>query len=386
MLPGIGKTEAWNATAKRIAVGDVHEESKDAKLFLLNLDAIESASKEEGEINTGVRGGFETIWNALLEEVRQRRAKGENIIIITDELHRLEYLGKASGSLGGSESVKTPMSSGELIMGGSTTKAEHQQHIASNQALGDRFDEYELKNPAVKRVINLIKKMLKAPEKEFSTRERRSAMMRAKNLEISPDSIIALVEYVDEHISHRARPRASIEKLLKLINWFEEKHPKEKTITPERVRTFMQYELGESIEPLADKGENIPDGRDLQTLEDKDFEPEQRSLISYEERSNLARSLGLTSREIGEILRKNRKTLDKAWENVSQNSKLTYFGSKFGEITTKFIEIQIEETVARRLHNDIERFGPKARDKRQEREKDSMERILNESLERGRRK
>lgn len=106
---GVGKTAVIEGLAQRIHAKEVPESLHGKRVIAVDLSALISGS--------AFRGSFEEKFRNLLSDIE---ASAGNTIVFIDELHNLLNLGKAEGSVSGSEMIKPALARGLQLTGAST--------------------------------------------------------------------------------------------------------------------------------------------------------------------------------------------------------------------------------------------------------------------------
>ena len=125
--PGVGKSAIVEGLAGRIASGDVPEGLKDKQLLSLDLTSIVSDTKYRGEMESRLR--------RMLAELQGMQGRA---ILFIDEVHMLDQLSGAEGSLNVSDVFKPVLARGEVQVIGATTWAEYERTIQkTNRSIVD---------------------------------------------------------------------------------------------------------------------------------------------------------------------------------------------------------------------------------------------------------
>jgi ATP-dependent Clp protease ATP-binding subunit ClpC len=185
--PGVGKTAVMEGLAIRMAKGEVPEKLKDKRLISLNVNALVSDTKFRGELETRLRG--------LLAEIK---SYGRKVILFIDEIHVLQQVGKAEGSLAITDVLKPALARGDLQLLGATTWSEYQEFIKPDQALDRRLQPVLVDEPNQEMAIKMLMGIRDTYE-EFH------------KVKISDEAIRAAVTLSDEKIKGRYLPDKAID-------------------------------------------------------------------------------------------------------------------------------------------------------------------------------
>lgn len=188
--PGVGKTAIVEGLAQRIVNGDVPENLKKQKLFVLDMGALIAGAKFRGE--------FEERLKAVINEVSHASGK---IILFIDELHTLVGAGASQGAMDASNLLKPALARGELRCIGATTLDEYQKHIEKDPALARRFQTVYINEPSVEDTISILRGLKAKYELHHGIRINDNAVIAAATLSsryisdrFLPDKAIDLVD------------------------------------------------------------------------------------------------------------------------------------------------------------------------------------------------
>ena len=143
--PGVGKTTILEGLALRIAQGNVPEQCKNMRLYILEIGNLLAGTK--------YRGDFEAKMQELLKELKAM----PNTVLIIDEIHSIVGAGATSGSSVDAASLLKPiLARGEIRCIGSTTYEEYQTYIEKDKALSRRFQPVYIDEPDQKTSLAII--------------------------------------------------------------------------------------------------------------------------------------------------------------------------------------------------------------------------------------
>lgn len=183
---GVGKTAIVEGLAQRIHRKEVPESLHGKKVISVDLAGLVAGS--------AFRGSFEEKFKSLLSDID---ASAGNTIIFVDELHNLMNLGKAEGSVTGSEIIKPALARG-LQLAGASTLDEYRKTIEKDAALARRFQPIIVQEPTVEQTITILRG-LKA---KYSSHH---------GVEIADSALVSAARYSDRYISDRYLPDKAID-------------------------------------------------------------------------------------------------------------------------------------------------------------------------------
>ncbi|MGL4722617.1 MAG: AAA family ATPase [Desulfovibrionaceae bacterium] len=185
--PGVGKSAIIEGLALQIARGDVPEQCKDMKLFILEMGNLLAGTK--------YRGDFESKMQELLKEIQ----KIPNAVLVIDEIHTIVGAGATSGSSVDAASLLKPiLAKGSIRCIGSTTYEEFQRYVEKDRALARRFQKVFVEEPSEKEAIDMMHILVPLYEKHH-------------NVHYTKKSIKAAVELSSKYITERHLPDKAID-------------------------------------------------------------------------------------------------------------------------------------------------------------------------------
>jgi ATP-dependent Clp protease ATP-binding subunit ClpB len=135
---GVGKTAIVEGIAWRIVKGDVPENLKSKRIFVLDIAALIAGAKYKGEFEERLKG--------VIKEVTE--SSGE-IVLFIDEIHTLIGAGGGNGAMDAANILKPALARGELRTIGATTLDEYQKYFEKDKALVRRFQTVLIEEPSV---------------------------------------------------------------------------------------------------------------------------------------------------------------------------------------------------------------------------------------------
>jgi ATP-dependent Clp protease ATP-binding subunit ClpC len=185
--PGVGKTAIAELLAHKIAHGDVPEGLKEKTVLSLDLTSLVSETKYRGEMEGKLK--------RLTQSLEAMQGK---VILFIDEIHMLEQIGGAEGSLNISDVLKPALARGEMQVIGATTWSEYEEFIKPDQALDRRFQPVLVDEPTRVEALAILKHIRPSYE-EFH------------KVKIADEALRVAVELSDKKIEHRYLPDKAID-------------------------------------------------------------------------------------------------------------------------------------------------------------------------------
>lgn len=183
---GVGKTAVVEGLALRIHEGQVPENIKNKKIFMLDITSMLAGAKYRGDFE-------ERIKNALDEII-----KDGNIILFIDEIHSIIGAGAAEGAIDAANILKPLLARGELQLIGATTIDEYRRYIEKDAALERRFQPITVEEPCGETAVQIL----------YGLRDKYEAHHKVK---ISDEAIKTAVSMSVRYINDRFLPDKAID-------------------------------------------------------------------------------------------------------------------------------------------------------------------------------
>lgn len=184
---GVGKTAIVEGIAWRIVKGDVPENLRSKKIFVLDISGLIAGAKFKGEFEERLKG--------VIKEVTE--SNGE-IILFIDEIHTLIGAGGGNGAMDAANILKPALARGELRTIGATTLDEYQKYFERDKALVRRFQTVLIEEPSVEDSISILRGL----------QERYEVYHR---IQILDEALVAAAELSHRYIADRYLPDKAID-------------------------------------------------------------------------------------------------------------------------------------------------------------------------------
>ncbi|MDR2532577.1 MAG: ATP-dependent Clp protease ATP-binding subunit [Oscillospiraceae bacterium] len=183
---GVGKTAIAEGFALRIADGQVPENIRDKRVFMLDISSMLAGAK--------YRGDFEERIKSALDEI----IKDGNIILFIDEIHSIIGAGAAEGAIDAANIMKPLLARGELQLIGATTIDEYRKYIEKDPSLERRFQPVTVDEPNEQASLDIL----------FGLRDKYEAHHKVK---ITDSALKAAVSMSVRYINDRFLPDKAID-------------------------------------------------------------------------------------------------------------------------------------------------------------------------------
>lgn len=184
---GVGKTAIVEGIAWRIVKGDVPENLRSKKIFVLDIAGLIAGAKFKGEFEERLKG--------VIQEVTD--ANGE-IILFIDEIHTLIGAGGGNGAIDAANILKPALARGELRTIGATTLDEYQKYFEQDKALVRRFQTVRIEEPGLEDTISILRGL----------QERYEVYHR---IQILDEALVAAAQLSHRYVADRFLPDKAID-------------------------------------------------------------------------------------------------------------------------------------------------------------------------------
>lgn len=184
---GVGKTAIVEGIAWRIVKGDVPENLKSKRIYVLDIAALIAGAKYKGEFEERLKG--------VIKETTE--SNGE-VVLFIDEIHTLIGAGGGNGAMDAANILKPALARGELRTIGATTLDEYQKYFEKDKALVRRFQTVLIEEPSVEDTISILRGL----------QERYEVYHK---IEILDEALVAAAELSNRYIADRQLPDKAID-------------------------------------------------------------------------------------------------------------------------------------------------------------------------------
>lgn len=188
---GIGKTAMVVGLSQKINSGEVPNLLKNARVLEIDLSRMASGTSSKAE--------FQDRLLPLIQGVAERYHNPEEprYILFLDEIHQIMPNCVGSSFAGLSDTIKTYLTAGDLMMIGATTTDEYRIYVAEDKALARRFQRIQLKQPNIAETYVIMQALRVGLEKHHK-------------LKVSNENLMLITHLTEEHMRSRNQPDKTI--------------------------------------------------------------------------------------------------------------------------------------------------------------------------------
>ena len=188
---GVGKSAAVVGLSQKINTGNVPEMLKGSRVIEIDLSRMASGTASRAEF----QGRFLPFMKGLAE--RYHNPSEPRIILFMDEIHQIMPDCPGSSFAGLSDTIKTYLTQGDLMVIGATTLDEYRMYVTADPALDRRFQKVNLKAPTTNETYEIMKNIRPGLEKHHKTT-------------VSNECLMLVCQLTEEHMRKRNQPDKSI--------------------------------------------------------------------------------------------------------------------------------------------------------------------------------
>jgi ATP-dependent Clp protease ATP-binding subunit ClpA/ATP-dependent Clp protease ATP-binding subunit ClpC len=272
---GVGKTALVEELARRINRGEVPNNLKNNKIFMIEMGSLISGTKYRGE--------FEERLNKILKEL----INDKKSIIFIDEIHSMIGAGGAEGAINAADILKPYLARGNIKCIGATTTSEYNESILKDKALARRFEVINVLEPS-KDDMHLLLSKIKNEYEKFH------------NIKIPNQLIDKLIDISDKYIKNIVNPDKCID-LLDSSCAYSKMYGSSNELKLNDIINTIIYKTNNKLINNKDLSKKIIN--DLKEIISK--ENSKKLFLTLNESSNLPKSILTDSDEVKRIIVKN---------------------------------------------------------------------------------
>lgn len=185
---GVGKTAIVEGLVQLIVAGRVPQWLQGKNIYSLNMNDLVSGTHMHGALQDKINDLIDFFSN-------------EDAILFIDEIHMIVGAGAGANSqMNVANSLKQALARGDISCIGATTHNEYQRYFANDQALERRFLPIKIDAPTLDETLKIVQGV-KDDYEEFH------------DIEITDDSLAAVVEFANQYITDRYFPDKALDVL-----------------------------------------------------------------------------------------------------------------------------------------------------------------------------
>ena len=188
---GVGKSAVVAGLAQKINSGDVPELLKGARVIEIDLSRMASGTASKAEF----QNRFIPFMKGLAE--RYHNPDEPRYILFLDEIHQIMPDCPGSSYAGLSDTIKSYLTQGDIMIIGATTLDEYRLFVASDTALDRRFQKITLVEPNVPETYTIMKNL-------------RTSLEKHHRVKLLDENLMLIVQLTEQHMRKRNQPDKSI--------------------------------------------------------------------------------------------------------------------------------------------------------------------------------
>ena len=231
---GIGKTAMVVGLAQAIVAGNVPDLLKDARVIEVDLSKMSAGTASKAEF----QGRFIPFMKGVSE--RYHNPDEPRYILFFDEIHQIMPSAVGSSFAGLSDTLKTYLTTGEILVLGATTLDEYRIYVAEDNALDRRFQKITLKAPNEAETYVIMKALRKGLEAHH-------------RITIPNELLLMIVKLTDEHMRKRNQPDKSIITADAAMAYHVKEHGIDQELAKESIYYMLARETGKNALAMHDE-------------------------------------------------------------------------------------------------------------------------------------
>ena len=188
---GVGKSAAVVGLAQKINGGSVPEMLKNSRVIEVDLSRMASGTSSRAEF----QARFLPFMKGLAE--RYHNPNEPRIVLFMDEIHQIMPGCPGSSFAGLSDTIKTYLTQGDLMVIGATTLDEYRMYVTADPALDRRFQKITLQQPNVPETYVIMKNII-------------PGLVKHHRVTVTNEDLMLIVRLTEEHMRRRNQPDKSI--------------------------------------------------------------------------------------------------------------------------------------------------------------------------------
>ncbi len=266
---GVGKTAMVVGIAQKIVNEQVPELLLGARVLEIDLSRMASGTTSKAEF----QDRFLPIVKGLAE--RYHNPEEPQYILFFDEIHQIMPNCIGSSFAGLSDTLKSYLTTGDLMVIGATTTDEFRAYVAPDNALARRFQKINLKQPNAQETYVIMKALRPGLEKHHK-------------IKISNENLMLLTQLTEEHMRERNQPDKTIITADSAMAYHVMQHGTNQELSTESIYYMVARETGLNPKAMHDEEMVRKINLEVAILEgEKEAKQNKKGFVPYDPSLNL---------------------------------------------------------------------------------------------------
>lgn len=231
---GVGKSAAVVGLSQKINAGNMPDMLQGARVIEVDLSRMASGTASRAEF----QGRFLPFMKGLAE--RYHNPKEPRYILFMDEIHQIMPDCPGSSFAGLSDTIKTYLTQGDIMVIGATTLDEYRMYVTADPALDRRFQKITLKAPSTEETYEIMKNI-------------RPGMEKHHNVTMTNEDLMLVTQLTDEHMRKRNQPDKTIITVDAAMAYHVFKHGTGCEVTKDSIYQMVARETGLNAMAMEDE-------------------------------------------------------------------------------------------------------------------------------------
>lgn len=231
---GVGKSAAVVGLSQKINAGNMPEMLQGARVIEVDLSRMASGTASRAEF----QGRFLPFMKGLAE--RYHNPKEPRYILFMDEIHQIMPDCPGSSFAGLSDTIKTYLTQGDIMVIGATTLDEYRMYVTADPALDRRFQKITLKAPSTEETYEIMKNI-------------RPGMEKHHKVTMTNEDLMLVTQLTDEHMRKRNQPDKTIITVDAAMAYHVFKHGTGSEVSKDSIYQMVARETGLNAMAMEDE-------------------------------------------------------------------------------------------------------------------------------------
>ena len=231
---GVGKSAAVVGLSQKINAGNMPDMLQGARVIEVDLSRMASGTASRAEF----QGRFLPFMKGLAE--RYHNPKEPRYILFMDEIHQIMPDCPGSSFAGLSDTIKTYLTQGDIMVIGATTLDEYRMYVTADPALDRRFQKITLKAPSTEETYEIMKNI-------------RPGMEKHHKVTMTNEDLMLVTQLTDEHMRKRNQPDKTIITVDAAMAYHVFKHGTGSEVTKDSIYQMVARETGLNAMAMEDE-------------------------------------------------------------------------------------------------------------------------------------